>query len=130
MTDAFHAYGAKLTFDGDDVGEVTDISGPDISVDEIEATHHESPGGFQEFLPGLKDPGTLTFSGNFVSSAIDDLHDHIKNRTEGTALLTLANNSIWSCKGFVKSIGTDTPVEGKEGYSVTIKLTGKPTFSP
>ncbi len=129
MTDAFHAFGADLTFAAGPVGEVGDISGPEIAVGEEEVTHHGSTDGWQEFIPNLKNAGTVTFAGNFTDTAIDTLQGHIDDETVGPVVLTLANDASWECDGFVTAIGTDTPVEGKEGYSVTFKLTGKPTFA-
>ena len=129
MTDAFHAFGAALTFDSDPVGEVGDISGPNISVGEEEVTHHGSPDEWKEFLPGLKDPGSITFSGNFTDTSMAAMQTKLDNRTVAPVVLTLANDSTWQCDGLITSIDTDTPVEGKEGYSMTFRLTGKPTFT-
>ena len=44
------------------IGKIATISGPELSKEEVDDTTLDSPGGFKEFLSGLKDPGQVTFT--------------------------------------------------------------------
>lgn len=61
------AYGARLRYDDPDSADtrgihwVADISGPEISVETIDVTTHDSPDGFNEFIAGMADGGEVTF---------------------------------------------------------------------
>ena len=41
------------------VAEILSISGPEVSVEEIEVTSLGSTGGYKEYVSGLKDGGTV-----------------------------------------------------------------------
>ena len=43
------------------IAEVTTITGPTTSADQVDVTSQESASGFREFIRGLVDPGTVTF---------------------------------------------------------------------
>ncbi len=131
MPDGFHAFGATLKFTSENtvIGEVTDISGPDIDVNEADLTHHSSSEGWKHFVPGTINPGTITFSGNFTTGGMQFLNDRLTSGTVGPVTLDLANNSSWSCDGFVVSLNTESNATDKEGYSASFKLTGEPTFA-
>lgn len=54
------------------IAEVRDISGFGYTLDELEATHMESPNGYKEYVAGLKDGDTMTVACNMIrSNAID-----------------------------------------------------------
>ena len=69
MTNAVSSVGALLKkWSGSawaSVGEVTTISGPSMSRETIDVTSLGSTGGYREFIPGFRSPGTLTFTMNF-----------------------------------------------------------------
>ncbi len=50
-----------------EVAELTNISGPDATSDEIDYTSHSSPEGWRQFIQGLKDAGQVTMDGNVVT---------------------------------------------------------------
>lgn len=108
MTNAISAVGALLKkYTGSawaSVGEVTTISGPNMSRETIDVTSLASTGGYREFITGLRNPGTITFTMNFnrtdydtmktdfeSDSAVDYemiLPDDEKTSLEFTALVT------------------------------------------
>jgi hypothetical protein len=51
------------------IGEITSLSGPEISAEEIEVTNLDSALNFKEFISGLKDGGSVTFTMNWNKSA-------------------------------------------------------------
>lgn len=78
MTNAITAIGALLKkYDTStgwaSVGEVTTISGPNMSRETIDVTSLASTGGYREFITGLRNPGTLTFTMNFNRTDYDTM---------------------------------------------------------
>lgn len=141
-TSAFQAYGSVLQA-GDGAGtenfstiaEVIDITPPALSKDDIEATSQDSADGYREYIPGLKDGGTLTFNCNWLpSNATQD---------EVTGLLESFNDddvhnwklilpdTVKTCDfaGYLNTFDPDLPLDSKGELSVTIKISGKPTYS-
>ena len=50
------------------VAEILSISGPEVSVEEIEVTSLGSTGGYKEYVSGLKDGGTVSLEANWIKS--------------------------------------------------------------
>lgn len=113
-----------------DVANIMDITGPGISRNTIDVTSHDSPNGYREFLGGLRDGGEVTFDINFDpaedthSQLITDLDaaDPIDYRVE------FPNGATWTISGILTGFEPGAPVDDKLTASVTIKVTGKPTF--
>lgn len=55
------------------LGEVKSFSLPDDEVEEVEATHLESPGRRREFVPGMIDGGEVEIVMNFDPGSASDL---------------------------------------------------------
>jgi hypothetical protein len=51
------------------IADLVSIGGPDLSVEEVEATSLDSTSGYKEFVPGMLDGGTFTATLNFSNSA-------------------------------------------------------------
>ncbi|KKL29023.1 hypothetical protein LCGC14_2369280 [marine sediment metagenome] len=77
MTIAIDAHGTLLKLgDGGGgsevfttVAEVTDISGPSMTLDPIDVTSHDSTAAYREFIGGLLDAGEVTLTINYVPTA-------------------------------------------------------------
>jgi len=113
------------------IAELTSISGPEISVNEIDVTSHDSPDGYMEFLPGLKDGGSVTIEGNFENDA-SQLHFQtlIDNGVAVPMEIAFPNAlATWTFDGFVTAFSTDAPHDDKIDFTATIKVTGKPVLA-
>ena len=119
----------------DYIGDLTNISGPSLTVDTIDVTAHDSADSFREYAAGVIDGGDLTLEGNFIDAAggveITDLIDtrdivsHIvKFPTTGTS--TEVNYESWLFTGAVVNFETQAPHDGKIGFNASVKLSGKP----
>jgi len=141
---AFWPYGTTLKM-GDDgstetfasIVEVKDITPPQLSKDSIEVTSQDSDNGYREFIPGWKDSGEVSFEGNWIP----------ENSTQdgSTGLLASFNdddNHNWQIvlpagggggklefSGHVTNFEPDLPMEDVAKLSITIKLTGKMTYT-
>jgi len=115
------------------VAEVKDITGPAVSVDIVDVTNQDSPGGFEEIIPTIRRAGEVDFDVNFNPTS--GTHDGL------TGLLYLANNKIkrgwrlllqdsgdhyWYFDGYVTGFQTKAPVAGVLSGTTKIKITGQP----
>ena len=118
-----------------DFGDLTNIGGPNISVDTIDVSAHDSADGFREFVAGVIDGGDISFEGNFTDAAsgveITDLIDtraivsfRVRFTTTGTS--TGTNWDTWLFTGALVNFETEAPFDGKIGFNAGVKLSGKP----
>jgi len=110
-------------------GEITNISGPGISVDEVEITNHNSADDFKEFVAGLIDGGEFSVEGNLTSAIVTGLYADLLARISKSYVVTFPNSMTWTFSGYPKSFETDAPVDGKLGFSATFRVTGKPVLA-
>lgn len=118
------------------IAEVTNISGPSLSLEPIEITSHSSPGGWKEFIGGLLDAGEVTFDINYepteaTHNATTGLIADMVDRTLRNFQLVFPDtgNTTWSFMALVTGFEPSEPVEDKLTASVTLKLTGQPTLA-
>jgi hypothetical protein len=122
------------------IGVVTNISGPNETTESIECTDFASANA--EFIPGMNDPGEMTLDLKYDETNAGVL-DTVEKRSDATAATsrdtyfqirfndhtTSASRSTWMCKGFITALGHAVPNDGIVTQSVTIKFSGKPTFT-
>lgn len=109
------------------IGEPVSIEGPNISSSDIDFFHMQSPNQFREFKAGAGDGGEITVEMNYVeadASTIYALH-----RADRWFRVTDSGSSTWICQGYVRDIQPGFPEDDRATMSVTIKLSGKPTFT-
>lgn len=131
MANAIVAVGGKLQVDiasvFTDVVEIVSIQGPDIEVGTIDVTHLQSPNQFKEFIAGLGDGGTLVCEGNFTPAQYNTLYGFL--RVTKPWRVILSNGSRFDANGHITMLGNGMPLEEEVHMPVSIKLTGKPTFT-
>jgi len=143
MTSAISSFGTLLKI-GDGlspesfttIAEVTDISGPGLELDAIEATSHSSTGGYKEFIGGLLDGGEVSFEISFIPtnathSYTSGLIYALRNRTVRNFQLVFPNvgATTWAFAALVTGFEPKEPVDDKLSASVTLKITGQPTLA-
>ena len=131
VTQAIAGYGTTLTRDGHPIAELTKLSGPKKTADTIDVTNFGSPDSYREFIRGFKDGGEVGIEGNFIPGDIDGqagLDEDYEAGTVQTFVMTFVNGTTWSFSAVVKDLGTDTPFDGKVGFSATLKVSGKPVL--
>ena len=124
------------------VSNIKDVSGPDLSRGDVDATSHDSADGWREFFPGLADGGTFSFPMGL------DPTEGVQVGGAGTGLLgdldrdgctmpaweiTLNNCGAtiakWTFDGYVNGFSNAYPLEGINTVDVSVKVTGKPTLT-
>lgn len=119
------------------IAEVTNISGPGITTDTEDVTHHESTGGFKERIPTLLDAGAVTFDVSFIPTAATHrdasgglLDDQLaKTKRNFQIIWSDSGSTTWSFAAYVTGFSPTAPVGGKLGAAVTLQVTGQPTLA-
>jgi len=133
----YHGHGTQfLRGDGGDpevfvaIGEVTDITGPEMERETIDVTSHDSPDGYREHIGGLKDGGEVSFEVNYDP----DLHNILEGDFADSQprnykiQLPATPGGAWVFGGFITSMNLSFPMEDKITAALTFKVTGKPEF--
>lgn len=115
-----------------ELAEVYDIAPPNDTVDEVDATHMQSPGRTREFIPGLIDPGEASFEKNFVpGSATDSLVRELKALAERVKCrVTFPNGVKWSFTAWISGYEPAVPTDDKMTATVTWRVTGPTVSTP
>jgi predicted secreted protein len=141
-SNAFWAYGTVLQL-GDgatsesfaSIAELTDVNAPAMTKDSIEVSNYGSTDRFREYIPGMKDGGSVSFEANWLPN--NSTHD------ESTGLLECFNDDVnhnWkfvlpdslgtiSFVGHVTAFTPTTPLTMQGKLACTIKVSGKPAWS-
>lgn len=158
MSDGEHGHATKLwativtnpsSFTA--IGNVISITGPTQTRDAIEISTMDSTSKYREFTPGMLDAGEYTFDVNYDGSDSGDatflggtnaatgllksnntaLSYYLifnDNGTHNTNASNVVYHSHWFCKGLMTALGHAIPFDDKITQSITIKLTGVPTY--
>ena len=136
-TAAFGAFVACNTRTPTAVANVTNISGLDGDTEIIDVTSHDSAGRYREKIASFVDAGQLTVELNFDPNA--PTHRATTGgilylRDQGTVetwTITFPGTPVHKVafQAFVKAAGMSLPFDDKMGMSVTLEITGKPTWT-
>ena len=119
------------------IAQVRTSSGPGLSADTIEVSHHESTGGWRTFVAGMKDGGEVGLDLLFdpVAATHKDasggLLDLLDSGAENNFELTFSDtaSTTWTFAGLVTGFEPTAPYDGELTASVSIKVTGQPTLA-
>ena len=117
------------------IGEVVSVTPPTRTMGTIDISNHQTTDYYREFLPGIIDPGTVTFTANYVSSSswannlINDVMDSRIKINWKVSLSGTATQSIWFGNGYVTNYQLLTANDKAVQYSLSIKVTAKPSGS-
>jgi hypothetical protein len=109
------------------INELRDITAPAFSRNPIEMTTHNE--GDDEYRPGIRRKGDLTFNVNYVPD--DPTIDHetgllagYQNGDIDTWRLVYPDGSRVMFSGFVSNFGVGAPVDDRLSADVTVRPTG------
>lgn len=132
------AFGTILAIDNggsySDVAFVRDISGPNLSLDTIEVTHHASTGGWREYIAGLLDGGEVTLDlfidlSQATQGNSTGLLSELTGRTVEGFRITWPDASTATFNALVTSWEPGAVIDGALTGSSTLKITGAVTFA-
>lgn len=132
-----NAFGTKLyRSDGngewDQLSNATSIDLPSLSREDIDVTDHDSPDGYMEFIPGLRDGGEVSVDCNYRPSRHDDwvMEDFEDDEVHRYRIvLPTAERHAWTFDAFVTGYEPSAPHDDKLETSITFKVSGKPDLS-
>lgn len=131
------AFGTSLLkggIGGDEIAELTNIGGLDLDSDEIDVTHHQSAGMYEEVIQSIKRTGEVTLEGNFdpsdVGGQVALWDDYVASAVDDYAIVFPdALATAWTFRAFVKQPpSTEAPVDGKVPFTATLRVTGQPSL--
>lgn len=116
----------------EDIAELGDISMPELSRNEFDATTQEKD--IDSYTLGVLRRSACTISMNFLPT--DPSHDHltglqsaiIANSIDGYRFTLPSGGPVWIMSGQVQHIAPKAPVDGKLSADVTLRFTGKFTI--
>ncbi len=116
------------------IAEITGFSGPQNTQELIDATHLESTDGFREYLPGLRDGGSITFSGNYLPTNANQLQlstDLVDGtRRNYRVVWSDAGQTTDEFGGYVVGFTPSAQLGDKLSFDGEIKITGAITRLP
>jgi len=131
-TGAKAAFGSVLKKAASAVAELTSITVGGQKLDLIGVTNMDSPSGYTEYLAGIADGGEFSCEGNFLNSGAQAtlITDH-QAKTLATWTVVLGNPAVATIAAtcFVTALDFSAKFDDKLGFSATLKITGKPTYS-
>jgi hypothetical protein len=129
-----HGHGTTLTIDGDTVGEITNITGPNRTRGTADATSFDSASATREYVAlRYRDEGELTLDLKYNADGATDSARIVrvlyKSGETVSVVITLSNDETFTCDGFVSGVGHTIPLDDKVTQTVSIKLTGQATWA-
>lgn len=130
MSGAVAAIGATITINSTPIEEARDISGLELSTDEVDVTSHDSPGFGEEVLPTIKRWGAISFPMNAVPGAAgqEALYDAWAARSSDSYVVTYTNGVTATFTGFVRRFGLSAAVTDINMVDVEIRPDSEPTL--
>jgi predicted secreted protein len=112
------------------LSEVSNITPPSLTVDQVDVTHMQSPGRIREFISGLIDPGETSFEMNFIPGSETDqilfdwMNTPVTESRRRSCQIIFSNGMSWTFNGEITGYEPEAPVDDKMTATVTIKVTG------
>jgi hypothetical protein len=129
---AVAAYGTTLSWNGTEVAELQNISGPLQKMKTIDVTNMDSPNSYNEFIPSFAEGGEIAIDGNFTSDAGQaGLRADFLSRTPGTVVITLPDplTHTWTATAYCIGLEEDHKVADRITFKATFQISGKPVFA-
>lgn len=118
------------------IAEVTEIGGPELSLDTEDGTHHGSTGGWEEVIPTILRSGTVPFTIQYDPAGAT--HDASTGLLADMGDKTLRNfelvfpdtgSTTWSFSAYVVGFTPGAPHDGKLTAECSLKISGQPTLA-
>lgn len=143
MTQATSGFGTLLQIgDGGgpenftSIAEVRNVSGPELTLDTAEATHHTSPGGWDEHIATLLRGGEVTASLNFLpadatqsfaAGLLKDMTD--KTLRNFKVIFPDPGTTEWDFAAYVTAFSPTAPIDDVLTADITLMISGQPTLA-
>lgn len=111
------------------LANITGISGPALEASDIDVTNLSSTA--KEFLQGLEDAGMVELTGHYdqTNTQHQAMRDAVGSGTPSNFRITLSDSETIDFTARVKAFSMDLAVDGPVEMSMSLKISGAPTFS-
>jgi len=123
-TQAITGQGTKFKIGTVEIAEINSISGPSMSRETIDVTVLSDVDGYRKFIPGLRDPGTISMDMNFTESGWAQMKGLFESDDESAFTVELPDDTSITFNGFVTECPIEIPIGDKITASVTIQISG------
>lgn len=124
---ATEGFGTTVDLNSVAVAELLSVSGPSIAGETIDTTHMESADGYREKIPGLVDAGQLELEVQYVKAQTNTIKALLRQTIP--FVVTFPDGSTFSGNGHITALSTEVPLEDKITQTITLDITGNPTFT-
>jgi predicted secreted protein len=109
------------------IAEISAIDGPSKTRETIEVTALDSIGGYREYIPSLREGGTISLTMNYTRATYDLMNDDFEDNNTQNYMISIPDedNTMMEFEGLVTEIPFSASVGDKITANVTIKITGK-----
>lgn len=129
---AFIGYGCDLQFNSVSVGSVVDMNGPGIKAKDVDVSFIQMADVWRRFQAGLADGGEITFTLIYDKVKYNTLLT-TNFRVLGTWTIifsdVVSTASTEAMSGYINGISKKFPLDDMIVVDVTIKVSGKATFT-
>jgi hypothetical protein len=110
-----------------ELAEVYSVTPPEPTINNVDATHYQSPGRSKEYIAGLTDNGTAQAEMNFVpNSATDQRLETLRGSGVVLAMrITYPNGVTVTFSGFLASYAKAIPVEERMTATAGFRVSGQ-----
>lgn len=114
------------------IAQIRSISGPGSDADMVDTTTLDSSTYYRTFIPGLTDPGELSFELVYDTTAashtkLQDYHDRRIGVNYTLTYPTTTNSQTFFA--YVKGLSLEIPLDDLVVQTVTLKISGDPGWS-
>jgi len=135
MADKYAAFGTYLERVGTTYGQVTNISGPGLSLDTEDVTSHDSTGAWEEVVGTILRSGEVTLDivydpgdATYANAGAGLLADLVARTLVADFHLVFPDATEWDFDAFVVGFEPTAPVGGALTATAKFKLSGQPTL--
>ncbi len=113
------------------IAEIQSIDGPNKTRPMIKATKLDSDGGYDEFIPGFKDGGTISLVMMWTRDGYDAMNDDYESddSVNYQIIATDTGATTYSFTAYCSDLGFGVPDADKILAPCSLKITGQPTMS-
>jgi hypothetical protein len=110
------------------IAEISAIDGPTMTREMIDVTALDSEGGYREYVPDLRDGGTVSLTMNFTDDTFEIMMDDFESNDRqwyAIVLPTMDHTSL-EFQGLVTEVPLSASVGSQVTANTTIRVTGQP----
>lgn len=115
------------------LGQVRNISGPNVDFDDVDTTTLDSSSNFRTYIPGLGNPGEVTMSLAYSSTVTSHKRlAYYMGQRQSKTFTFYPNSTAGDADAFsayVKGMSREVPLDDLITADVTLKVSGKPGYS-